>query len=138
MKATSSDYPNLEHQRQALLQQLSGLQQLRRGSLIEQFLRGKRKDGSLVKRGPYPLLTRKEGQKTVSLRLTDPELVPLYRHQIQAMRRFEMVVDQLVQVGEQLSDLAVNEVVQKKTAGGTGTNRRGASSGRRTGGQTGA
>jgi hypothetical protein len=138
MKATSSDYPNLEHQRQTLLQQLSGLQQLRRGSLTEQFLRGKRKDGSPVKRGPYPLLTRKEGQKTVSLRLTDPELVPVYRQQIQAMRRFETVVDQLVRVGEQLSDLAVNEVVQKKTAGGTGTNRRGASSGGRTGGQTSA
>lgn len=134
MKTISSDYPNLEHQRQALLQQLSSLQQLRRGSLTEQFLRGQRKDGSPVKRGPYPLLTRKEGQKTVSLRLTDPELVPLYRQQIQAMRQFETVVDRLVQVGEQLSDLAVNEVVQKKTAGGTGTNRRGASSGRRAGG----
>jgi hypothetical protein len=133
MKTASSDYPNLEHQRQALLQQLSGLQQLRRGSLTEQFLRVKRRDGSQVKCGPYPLLTRKEGQKTVSLRLTDPELVPLYRQQIQAMRQFETVVDQLVRVGEQLSDLAVSEVVQKKTAGGTGTNRRGAAAGRRAG-----
>jgi hypothetical protein len=37
------------------------------------------------------------------------------------------VVDQLVGVGEQLSDLAVAEVVQKKTHGGTGTKRRGPS-----------
>jgi hypothetical protein len=133
MKRTLSDYPNLQQHRQRLLQQLSGLQELRRGSLTEQFLVVKRKDGSRVKRGPYPLLTRKQGQKTVSLRLTDPALVSLYRQQLQAMRQFETVVDGLVQLGEQLSDLAVAEVVQKKTSGGTGTSRRGASPRRRTG-----
>jgi len=133
MKKTSSDYPSLQQHRQQLLQQLSGLQEIRRGSLTEQFLTVKRKDGSRVQRGPYPLLTRKQGQKTISQRLTDPALVPLYRQQIQAMRQFENVVDGLVQVGEQLSDLAVAEVVQKKTAGGTGTSRRGASPRRRSG-----
>jgi hypothetical protein len=113
----------------ALLRQLSDLRELRRGSLTEQFLTVKHVDGSKVRRGPYPLLTRKEAKKTVSLRLKDPALVPLYRQQIQAMRQFESVVDQLVRVGEQLGDLAVAEVVQKKTHGGTGAKRRGASSG---------
>jgi hypothetical protein len=129
MKTTSPGYPNLEQQRQDLLRQLADLRELRRGSLTEQFLTVKHADGSSVKRGPYPLLTRKEAKKTVSVRLTDPALVPLYRQQIQAMRQFEGVVDQLVRLGEQLGDLAVAEVVQKKTAGGTGTKRRGASSG---------
>jgi len=131
--AKISDYPSLEQHRQHLLQQLSGLPEIRRGSLTEQFLVVKRKDGSPVKRGPYPLLTRKQGGKTVSQRLSDPAVVPLYRQQIQAMRKFETVVDGLVQVGEQLSDLAVAEVVQKKTASGTGTSRRGASPRRRSG-----
>jgi len=134
MKNPVPDYSTLEQQRQNLLRQLSGLPQLRRGSFTEQFLMVKRKDGSKVQRGPYPLLTRKEGQKTISLRLTDPDLVPVYRQQIRALRQFETVVDQLVRVGEQLSDLAVTEVVQKKTPGGTGANRRGAPSGRRAGG----
>src|SRR5437867_842313 len=138
MKETPSDYPKLEQQRQALLHQLSGLQQLLRASLIEQCLTVKHSDGSQVKHGPYPLLTRKEGKKTVSLRLSDPALVPLYRQQIRDMRQFEAVVDQLVRVGEQLSDLAVAEVVQKKTPRGTGTNRRGASPGHRAGGQASA
>ena len=133
MRQASADYPTLEQHRQHLLQELSGLPEIRRGSLTEQFLTVQRKDGSRVKRGPYPLLTRKQGQKTVSQRLTDPALVPVYRQQIQAMRQFETVVDGLVQVGEQLSDLAVAEVVQKKTAGGTGTSRRGASPRRRSG-----
>ena len=117
MRRTSADYPSLQHQHQQLLQQLSGLQELRRGSLTEQFLMVKRKDGSRVKRGPYPLLTRKQGQKTISRRLTDPALLPLYRRQIQAMRQFEGVVEGLVRVGEQLSDLVVAEAVQKKTPG---------------------
>jgi len=129
MKKSASNYSNLEEQRQGLLRQLSDLRELRRGSLTEQFLTVKHADGSKVRRGPYPLLTRKEAQKTVSMRVTNPALVPLYRQQIQAMRQFESVVDQLVRVGEQLGDLAVAEVVQKKTPGGAGTNRRGASAG---------
>ena len=129
MKTISPNYSNLEQQRQGLLRQLADLRELRRGSLTEQFLTVKHADGSQVKRGPYPLLTRKEANKTVSVRLTDPSLVPLYRQQIQAMRQFEGVVDQLVRLGEQFGDLAVAEAVQKKTAGGTGAKRRGASSG---------
>ena len=123
MKPSSAQYSNLEQQRQGLLRQLSDLRELRRGSLTEQFLTVKHVDGSKVRCGPYPLLTRKQAQKTVSMRLTDPALVPLYRQQIQAMRQFERLVDQLVRVGEQLGDLAVAEVVQKKTSGGDGTNR---------------
>jgi len=129
MKTASPNYPNLERQRQGLLRQLADLRELRRGSLTEQFLTVKHADGSTVKRGPYPLLTRKEANKTVSVRLTDPALVPLYRQQIQALRQFEGLVDQLVRLGGQLGDLAVAEIVQKKTPGGTGAKRRGASSG---------
>jgi hypothetical protein len=133
MNITSPSYSNLEQQRQGLLRQLADLRELRRGSLTEQFLTVKHADGSSVKRGPYPLLTRKKANKTVSIRLTDPALVPLYRQQVQAMRQFESVVDQLVRLGEQLGDLAVAEVVQKKTPGGTGAKRRGASPGHRHG-----
>ncbi len=120
---TSLHFPSLEQQRLGLLRQLSDLRELRRGTLTEQFLTVKHSDGSRVRRGPYPLLTRKEQGKTVSRRLSDPLLVPLYRQQIQAMRQFEEVIDQLIRVGEQLGDLAVAEVVQKKTSGGTGAKR---------------
>lgn len=129
MKTAPPTYSNLEQQRQGLLRQLADLRELRRGSLTEQYLTVKHVDGSQVKRGPYPLLTRKEAKKTVSVRLTDPSVVPLYRRQLQAMRQFESVIDQLVRLGEQLGDLAVAEVVQKKTPGGTGAERRGPSSG---------
>jgi hypothetical protein len=129
MKTAPPNYSHLEQQRQGLLRQLADLREVRRGSLTEQFLTVKHADGSKVKRGPYPLLTRKEANRTVSVRLTDPSLVPLYRQQIQALRQFESVVDQLVRLGEQLGHLAVAEIVQKKTPGGTGAKRRSASSG---------
>jgi hypothetical protein len=129
MKTASPSYAILEQQRQGLLRQLADLREVRRGSLLEQFLTVKHADGSKVKRGPYPLLTRKVANRTVSVRLTDPSLVPLYRQQIQAMRQFESVIDQLVRLGEELGDLAVAEAVQKKTPGGTGAKRRGPSSG---------
>ena len=136
MKKPFSPYPHLENQRQQLLRKLSSMRELRRGSLTEQFLMVKRKDGSRVKRGPYPLFTRKAAKKTVSVRLSDPALVPIYRQQLQTMREFETVVSQLVRVGEDLSDLAVAEVVQKKTPGRTGTDRRGSPPGNRAGRQT--
>jgi hypothetical protein len=131
------DYPKLEEQRQSLLRQLSTLRELRRGSLTEQFLTVKHADGSKLRRGPYPLLTRKEAGKTLSRRLTDPGLVPLYHLQIRAMRQFEDVVQQLVRVGEQLGDLAVAKMEQKKTSGGTGAKRRGTASGHGDGEPTG-
>jgi hypothetical protein len=120
---TKTPFSALEIQRQSLLDQLAQLQQIRRGSLTEQFLMVKRKDGSRVKRGPYPLLTKKDGVKTISQRLCDPAVCALYRQQIEAMRQFENVVGQLVQIGEKLSDLAVAETVQKKTRSGTGAER---------------
>jgi hypothetical protein len=129
MKTTSPDYGRLEHRRQALLQQLADLRELRRGSITEQFLPIKHADGSVVQRGPYPLFTCKQGGKTLSVRLSEPAVASLYRQQIQALRQFENVVNQIIGVGEQLSDLAVAEVVQKKTNGGTGAKRRGASAG---------
>lgn len=122
-------FSTLEIQRKALIERLAQFQQIRRGSLTEQFLMVKRKDGSRAKRGPYPLLTKKIGAKTVSQRLCDPAVCALYRQQIHAMRQFEEVVGQLVQVGEKLSDLAVAETVQKKTRSATGTKRRSATSG---------
>ncbi len=49
----------------------------------------------------------------MSKRLTDPDLVPLYRQQIRSMREFERVVAELVILGEQLSEMAVARHAKK-------------------------
>ena len=83
------------------MRQLSDLRELRRGSLTEQFLTVKHADGSKVRCGPYPLLTRKEAKKTVSLRIKDPTfnvVVELATDVERTMRLYETAeaVDELL------------------------------------------
>jgi hypothetical protein len=59
--------------------------------------------------------TYKENGRTVSKRLRDPELVKLYREQIDNGRAFHERVAELLRLGEALSDAAVEEVAVKKT-----------------------
>lgn len=68
--------PGAASPRHARLRQLARLDQLRRGSLIEQLVSAQRRGGSEPPRGPYPPLTLKQGAKTEPLRLTEPDLVP--------------------------------------------------------------
>ena len=98
----------IRKRRSDILKELATLEQLRRGSITQQFLRHKRKDGVVVEYGPYPIHTFKEKGKTVSRRLKDPAQAPLYRKQIDAFRRFEALSAELVRLGEEVSDLALS------------------------------
>ncbi len=113
MKTGPSSSQSIHARRRALLRRLAALDQIRRGTIVDQYVVSRRRDGSIHKRGPYPLLTRKQGKRTVSKRLTDPDLVPLYRQQIRSMREFERVVAELVILGEQLSEMAVARHAKK-------------------------
>jgi len=99
----------LKTKREQLLAELAGLEQIRRGSVVEQYVEALRRDGSKVRRGPYPLYSFKEKGKTVSRRVSDPKQVEVYRQQIKAFRRFRELTSQLVTIGEQLSDVALSE-----------------------------
>ena len=105
----------LRQEREAILQELSGLEQIRRGSVTEQMIETLGPDGSKRSRGPYPLYTFKEGGKTVSRRLNDPDQIPIYRQQIRQWRRFSELVERLRVLGEELSDRTLQEDAVKKT-----------------------
>jgi len=92
--------------RKSVLAELASLEEIRRGSVTEQYVEATKKDGSKVRRGPYPLYTFKENGRTVSRRLSRGEHVQRYDRQIQAFRRFQKLVAELLRLGEQLSDLA--------------------------------
>src|SRR3989338_1945628 len=77
--------------RQEILCQLQDLKQIRRGTITEQFMEITLKDGSKVRRGPYPLHTFKDKQQTVSRRLCDPAEVKSCRQQIDAFRQFQQL-----------------------------------------------
>lgn len=107
---------HLRARRKQLLGELAQLEEIRRGSVVEQFVEAVRKDGSKVRRGPYVLYSFKDRGKSVSRRVTDRRQVGVYREQIGAFRRFREVVKELVAIGEQLSDLGLSgEQDVKKT-----------------------
>ena len=70
-------------------------------------MKATRKDGRKVQRGPYFLYSRKEKGRTISRRLKDPEEVARCREQIEAFRHFRELTAKLVEIGEQISDLAL-------------------------------
>jgi hypothetical protein len=83
-----------------IIKELSGLFEMRRGYVVERFVETLRKDGTKARRGPYALYSYKEKARTVSRRLSDPEPVDTYRGQIQAFRRFQELVQEMVSLGE--------------------------------------
>lgn len=107
----------LQAQRQHVLQQIEQIEQMRRGSLTEQFVEAVKADGSRSRRGPYPLYTYKDQNRTVSRRVSDPQALPLYRDQILAFRRFQELTAELTRLGEELSDLAIPPGEVKKNRG---------------------
>jgi hypothetical protein len=106
----------LRKRREEILKELAGLEQIRRGSVTQQYFEGTRKDGTKTRRGPYPLLTFKEKGKTVSRRIKDSQVESVYESQIQGFRRFQELTGELVGIGEQISDLALSEQGVKKTS----------------------
>jgi hypothetical protein len=104
--------------RQRLLEELAQLKQIRRGSVVEQFVERVCEDGTTVRKGPYVLYSFKEKGKTVSRRLSKKGEAKVYRKQIAAFRRFQEVTAELLKLGEELSDLALRggEERLKKTS----------------------
>lgn len=95
--------------REAILREVSSIEQMRRGSVMEQYVETVRADGSKGRRGPYFLYTFKEKKKTISRRITRSDLVPVYRSQIESFRRFTELVSELTAIGEKLGDLSVTQ-----------------------------
>jgi len=105
----------IQEQRNNILQELSQIVEMRRGSIVNQVVESVGADGKTHRRGPYPIYTFKEAGKTVSRRLTKPELIDTYRQHIEQGRRFQELTAHLLRLGEQLSDQALEATALKKT-----------------------
>ena len=104
----------LVQRKREILEEMAQLGPMRRGTVTEQFFESRGKDGVPSKRGPYPILTSKEKGKTVSRRLRKNEDVALCQEQIEAFRRFQKLSAELVDVGQQLADLALAGLADEK------------------------
>ena len=112
------DANQIRARRQHILQELEALEQMRRGSVVEQYREVSRPGARRTWQGPYPLYTYKEKGRTISRRLKGEVQVRLYRNQIENFRRFEQLMRELIQLGEQLCDLEapLQEKKQRKLA----------------------
>lgn len=100
-----------------ILKEVAALGPMRKGSLTEQFLETKRKDGSVTKRGPYLVYTFKEKGKTNSRRIKEGQEAQVYREQIATFRRYQELSTELVRLSGRIADLAATETGdQKKTS----------------------
>ena len=68
----------IRQEREQVLKELAGLEQIRRGSVTEQRIATVGPDGAQRTRGPYPLYTFKEDGKTFSRRLHGTAEVAAY------------------------------------------------------------
>lgn len=122
---SSSAIAKLHGRRRALLAQISDLEQIRRGSITEQFVEVVLKDGSKSRRGPDFIYSDKaRGGRTVSRRLRDPAEIARYRSQIDAFREFQQCTTQLLALGEALSDHAIEDAGAQKKTGHAAARRR--------------
>jgi hypothetical protein len=95
---------SLRARKRELLEQINGLGEMRKGSIVEQYMEAEKQDGTIVRRGPYILYSYKDKGKTVSRRLPDLITATLYRDQIGAYRTFQGLCDELTITSQKICD----------------------------------
>ncbi len=100
----------LEQQRVAILEEISALGDMRRGSIVEQYLKcGKSpcccKARGHTGHGPYFSFTRKVQGKTQTRQLRPGPVLTKLRREVETFHRFRQLCDQLLAVNERLCEL---------------------------------
>ena len=99
------DIQELEGRREQILTEIRNIRAMRKGSVTEQFITGKRKGGiAPVVNGPYFLYTRKVKGKSVGKRLS-AERAERYREEVEAYHHFQSLCDEYVVITERLGEL---------------------------------
>ena len=96
----------IEVRRNAILEEMKSIRSLRRGSINEQYFQAHlqgRKDPVL--RGPYYVLSRREGGKTVSRRLRTESELEQARRDVASHKRFMALCREFEELTEGLGEL---------------------------------
>jgi hypothetical protein len=96
----------IEGRREAILSEMRLIRSLKRGTINEQYFKitHKGKDEPVLQ-GPYYVLSRRQGNKTVSERLTSEDALKQARTDIEAHKRFVVLCKDYEDNTERLGEL---------------------------------
>jgi hypothetical protein len=96
----------LEARRSAILEEMRSMRSMKRGTINEQFLKVRLKGKEQpVLRGPYYVLSRREGNKTVSKRLSSPTQLQEANKDVEVHKRFVALCKEFELLSERLGEL---------------------------------
>jgi hypothetical protein len=100
----------IEIRRNAILEEMRSIRSMKRGTINEQYFKVqlKRKKGATFQ-GPYYVLSRREGEKTVSLRLRSSTELEQARKDVAAHRKFMVLCREFEQLTARLGEMEREE-----------------------------
>ena len=107
----------LEVGRDAILQEMRSIRSMRRGPINEQHFKARLKGRKgMVLQGPYYVLSRREGEKTVSKRLRSPAELERARKDVAEYKRFMGLCQEFERLTARLGELerGVQDLEQEK------------------------
>jgi len=100
----------LEVQRNAILEEIRSIRSMRRGTVNEQYFKTRLKGRKgIVHQGPYYVLSRREGEKTVSSRLRSEAELQQARKDVTEYKRFLGLCQEFERVTARLGELERSE-----------------------------
>ncbi len=100
----------LEARRNTILEEIRSIRSMRRGTINEQHFKTRLKGRKgMILQGPYYVLSRREGEKTVSRRLKSPEEVEQARRDVVEYKRFMGLCQEFERLTARLGELERGE-----------------------------
>ena len=100
----------LETRRSGILEEMRSIRSMRRGTINEQYFKTRLKGRKgIVHQGPYYVLSRREGQKTVSHRLRSEAELEQARKEVAEYKRFLGLCQEFERLTARLGELEKRE-----------------------------
>ncbi len=100
----------LEARRNGILEEMRSIRSMRRGTINEQYFKTRLKGSKgLIHQGPYYVLSRREGQKTVSNRLRSVAELEQAQKDVAEYKRFLGLCQEFERLTARLGDLERGE-----------------------------